>query len=284
MLAVLSTDADPAIAERAQNVLLTQPATSFVAALGRADADPRLFTYCSENLPEKPGIADALAANVACPTAILARVARHLTSAGIQSLLDDLERFTSDPQLVAALPQSQAASAEQQDLLKELHKDEPPPLEDLEKAIAEVEPDPIKRQTLMQRLVHMNVVQRLTLALKGGKEERNLLIRDTNKLVQRCVLQSPRVTDTEVEAFAAMTNLPGEILRFISLTRKFMKSYGVAKNLIFNPKTPIDVSLHLLPRLNVTDLKILTTSKNVPDTLRGMAVKLFRQRKGGLPG
>jgi hypothetical protein len=276
-------DRDPAIAERAKNVLLTQPASSFVAALKRADADPRLFTYCGDNLPEKPGVADALAVNEACPTAIVARVARHLTSAGIQSLLDNLERLTSDPQLVAALPQSQAASPEQQELLKDLHKNDAPALDALEKAIAEVEPDPVKRQTLMQRLVHMNVVQRLTLALKGGKEERTLLIRDTNKLVQRCVLQSPRVTDSEVEAFAAMSNLPGEILRFISLTRKFMKNYAVAKNLVFNSKTPIDVSLHLLPRLNATDLKILTTSKNVPDTLRGMAVKLFRQRKVGMP-
>jgi hypothetical protein len=283
LLAVLSTDADPAIAERAQNVLLTQPATSFVAALKRADADPRLFTYCSENLPEKPGVADALAVNAACPTAILARVAPHLTSAGIQSLLDNLERLTSDPQLVAALPQSQATSAEQQELLKELHRDEPPPLQALEEAVAEVEPDPVKRQTLMQRLTRMNVVDRLTLALKGGKEERNLLIRDTNKLVQRSVLQSPRLTDSEVEAFAAMTNLPAEILRSLSMLRQFKKNYSVAKNLVFNPKTPIDVTLHLLPRLNSTDLKVLTTSKNVPETLRGMAVKLFRQRKVGLP-
>jgi hypothetical protein len=282
-MAILSADPDPAIAERAQNVLLTQPVASFIAALGRADADPHLFTYCGEKLAEKPGVADALAVNAACPTAIVARVARHLTSAGIQALLDNLERLAADPYLVVALSQSQAASAEQQELLRDLHKNDAPPLEALEKAVAEVEPDPEKRQTLMQRLTHMNVVQRLTLALKGGKEERMLLIRDTNKLVQRSVLQSSRLTDGEVEAFAAMTNLSAEILRSISLLRAFMKNYSVAKNLVFNPKTPIDVSLHLLPRMNATDLKILTASKNVPDTLRGMAMKLFRQRKAGLP-
>ena len=47
----------------------------------------------------------------------------------------------------------------------------------------------------MQRVTHMNVVERLTLALKGGRTERALLIRDSNKLVQRCVLQSPRLTE-----------------------------------------------------------------------------------------
>ena len=106
----------------------------------------------------------------------------------------------------------------------------------------------------MQRVAHMNVVQRLTLALKGGRSERMLLIRDPNKLIQRCVLQSPRLTDTEVEAFASMSSLPGETLRAISLTRLFMKNYSVVRNLTNNPKTPLDVSLHLFPRLTSTDL------------------------------
>ena len=101
----------------------------------------------------------------------------------------------------------------------------------------------------MQRVAQMNVVQRLTLALKGGRTERSLLIRDSNKLVQKCVLQSPRLTTTEVEGFACMTNLPAEILRTIGLTRVFMKNYAVVRNLINNPKTPLDMSLHLLPGL-----------------------------------
>jgi hypothetical protein len=157
-------------------------------------------------------------------------------------------------------------------------------MNEIEEAAAEIEPDPVKRETLMQRVAHMNVVQRLTLALKGGRTERMLLIRDPNRLVQRCVLQSPRLTDTEVEAFAAMTNLPGETLRVIALTRIFMKNYSVVRNLVSNPKTPLDVSLHLFPRLTSTDLVKLTANKNVPETLRSSAIKLHRKRKLGLPG
>ncbi|HXJ18444.1 MAG TPA: hypothetical protein VNM68_14765 [Candidatus Polarisedimenticolia bacterium] len=157
-------------------------------------------------------------------------------------------------------------------------------MNEIEEAAAEIEPDPVKRESLVQRVAHMNVVQRLTLALKGGRSERMLLIRDPNKLVQRCVLQSPRLTDTEVETFAAMTNLTGEILRTISLTRVFMKNYSIVKNLVNNPKTPLDVSLHLFPRLTATDLAKLTSNKNIPDTLRSAALKLHRKRKMGLPG
>jgi hypothetical protein len=283
LLAVLAADGDAAISERAQNALLTQPLESFLAAATRADADVRLFTYCTENLAEKPGIADALAKSAVCPTSHVARLANHLTSAGVQSLLDNLERLISDPKLVIAVANCPGANSEQRDLLAHMEKGAIASAE-IAEAAAEAEPDPVKRETLMQKVTHMNVVQRLTLALKGGKPERMLLIKDPNKLVQRCVLQSPRLTDSEVEAFASMTNLTGEILRAIALTRTFMKNYAIVRNLINNPKTPLDVSLHLFPRLTASDLVKLTANKNVPETLRASALKLHRKRKMGMPG
>jgi hypothetical protein len=283
MLAVLATDHDPAISERAQNTLVTQPVETLLAACNQPEADPRLFAYCADNLGNKPGIADALAKNPACPTACVARVAPHLTEHGIQALLDNMERFVSDPQLVIAVARTSSGSKEQRDLLAELQKGAVAQHQ-MQEAAAEAEPDPVKRETLMQRVAHMTVVQRLTLALKGGRTERMLLIRDPNKLVQRCVLQSPRLTETEVEAFASMSNLSTEILRTISLNRAFMKNYAVVKNLTNNPKTPLDVSLHLMPRLTATDLVKLTANKNIPETLRSAAVKLNRKRKSGGAG
>jgi hypothetical protein len=278
LLAVLAADADDAIAERARSVLVTLPQESFLTALGRPDADAHLFRYCADQIGDKPGVADALAKNEACLAVLVTRVARHLTAPGIQALLDNMERLSSDEHLATALVQSQGATAEQQALLAEIHKNEPIPAKDLEDAAKEAEPDPVKRETLLKQVAHMNVVQRLMLALKGNREARMILIKDPNKLVQRCVLQSPRLTDMEVEAFAKMTNLSEEVFRVISLTRKFIKSYVIMKNLVNNPKTPLDISLHLIPRLNANDLKLLTTNKNIPDTLRSIAVKMQRQR------
>lgn len=278
MLAVLAADPDKSIAERAQNVLLSLPIGSYQTALAHADSDPRFFAFCAQYMGDKPGVADSLAKNLACPAALVARVARHLTSDGIQVLLDNVDRLISDPALLPALAQSQGATAAQQTLLSEIHAKHEFAEKDLEEVAALVEPDPVKRETLTKKIMRMNVVERLTLALKGDREARMLLIRDPNKLVQKCVLQSPRLSDTEVESFAAMGNISEEALRTISLTRKFMKSYTIAKNLVCNPKTPIDISLHLLPRLTATDLKLLTTNKNIPDTLRSMALKLHRQR------
>ena len=276
---MLAADADEAIAQRAQSVLLTQSHDSFLLALARPDADPRLFTYCVDNLGAKPGIADSLAKNASCPTAAVTQVARFLTAAGVQALLDNLERLTSDMHLVEALSQSQAVSLEQQELIRELQRGDATSGKEIEEAAAEIEPDPVKRETLMQKLTRLNVVERIILALKGGREERMLLIRDRNKMVQRSVLQSPRLTDSEVESFAAMANVTSDVLRIISLNRVFMKSYAIIRNLVKNPKTPLDISLHILPRLTATDLKILTTNKNIPETLRNTAIKLHRSRK-----
>jgi hypothetical protein len=278
-LAILAADPESSVSERAQNALFSQPPEALLAALARADADPRLFDYCAENFGDEPGIADALAKNPACPTESVSRVALQLTAAGIQSLLDNLERFCSDADLVWAVAQNGNANPEQRSLLDEMQKGELSAAE-IEEAVAD-EPDPRRRETLTQRIAKMNVVQRLTLALKGGREERTFLIRDPNKLIQRSVLQSPRLTDSEVELFSAQTNLSVEVLRAISMSRTFMKSTAITRNLTFNPKTPLDVSLHLLPRLNASDLAKLTLNKNVPETLRSTAVKLHRKRKMG---
>ena len=286
LLAVLAKESDSALAERAQSALLVQPLQSFVAAAERADADLHLFLYCAASLGDKPGIADALARNVACPIDQVTPLARHLTAVGIQSLLDNIERFVSDSDLVAAVCASaHGATAEQKEWLAELQKTVAGMnTKEFEDAAASLEPDGVKRQSLLQKVSQMNVVQRITLALKGGRTERMLLIHDTNKLVQKCVLQSPRLTDAEVESFSCMTNMSAEILRSISMSRVFMKNYIIVKNLTSNPKTPLDVSLHLFPRLNAPDLVKLAANKNVPETLRSSAQKLHRKRKVSSPG
>lgn len=281
-LAIAAADAETSVAERAQNALFAASTESLIAALSRPDADGRLFDYCAAYCAEKPGVADAFAKNTACPPQKTVRVAAHLTSVGIQALIDDMERFCSDAHLVAVVVRSTAATPEQRATLDEMQKGA---WSDAELAeVADGEADPGRRETLTQKMAKMTVVQRLTTALKGGREERMFLIRDPNKLVQRCVLQSPRLTDTEVESFASQTNLSAEVLRTISLKRNFMKSYAVMKNLTFNPKTPIDISLGLMKRLNGPDLMKLTTNKNVPEVLRSSAQKLHRKRKMGGSG
>jgi hypothetical protein len=256
ILAVLAGDADEMVSERAQQAILSQPVESFVEALKR----------------EK-----AMVQNKHCTAEFLIPVARHLSSFGITTLMEELERVSESPALAAALEHSSSITADQKHQLHEL-LGSAMDAATLAEAAAEAEPDVVKRQTLIERLAKMNVSERVQFAIKGGSEARRTLIRDSNKVVQRAVLQSPRLTDQEVEAFASMTSLTDEILRLIAGNRKFRKNYTVVRNLLNNPKTPLDVSLHMLPMVNVMDLKKLTTNKNIPETLRTTAGKLQRTR------
>lgn len=138
---------------------------------------------------------------------------------------------------------------------------------------AAAEEAPADEQTVMQRLASMTIAQRMTRAIKGTREERAILIRDPNKIVSVAVLSSPKVSDTEVESFARMANVSEEILRIIGTTRAWMKNYSVVSALTRNPKTPVALSMNLLPRLNDRDLRQLSTDRNVPDVLRLTARK-----------
>jgi hypothetical protein len=277
LLAILARDKDETLAHRAQNALLSVPPEAFVAAAEREDAAAELLEYCTGERGQKPGIADALAKNRNCPPALLSRVAKYFSAATVQALLDNIERLSETPELAAALTESPMISPQQRSSLEELLKSDGDEAV-LREALKDIDPDERKRETLLQRLAKMRVIDRIKMALTGSQTERLYLIRDPNKLVQRAVLQSPRLGEREVEGFASMANLSDEILRLIAGNRQFMKSYLIAKNLLNNPKTPLDVSLHLLPRLNPNDLKFLTMNKNVPETLRTTAMKLMRQR------
>ncbi len=279
ILAILAVDSDETIAERAKEAILALPIEYFLEALQRQQALEPLFDFAARNLAVKPAVCNALIDNKACDGDHLAPAARHFSTSNVQTLMDDLDRVSASPALAVALVNTTSVTTEQKHLLHELlseaHIDEAV----LAEAVAEAEPDAARRQTLLQRLAKMTVAQRVQFAIKGGSEARRTLIRDSNKVVQRAVLQSPRLTDQEVEAFAAMTSLTDEILRLIANNRNFRKNYTVVRNLLNNPKTPLDVTLHILPMINQIDLKRLCTNKNVPETLRTTAVKLQRQRQ-----
>jgi hypothetical protein len=279
ILSVLATDTDEVVAERAKEAILSLPIEYFLNAIQRQQALEPLFDFAAKNLAAKPGVCGALIDNKGCDGNHLAPAARHFSTSHVQALMDDLERVSASPALTVALANTSSVTADQKHLLHELLSDAHIDEAALAEAVSEAEPDPSKRQTLLQRLANMNVAQRVQFAIKGGSEARRTLIRDTNKVVQRAVLQSPRLTDQEVEQFASMSTLTDEILRLIANNRVFRKNYTVVKNLLNNAKTPLDVSLHMLPLLNAIDLKRLTTNKNIPETLRSTAQKLHRQRQ-----
>jgi len=124
-------------------------------------------------------------------------------------------------------------------------------------------------------LSSLPIVERMKLAMKGSREQRAQLIRDSNRMVATAVLSSPKLTDAEVEAFTKMGNVSEDVLRIIGMNRGWLKNYGVMLGLVKNPKTPPAISMQLLNRLNERDVKMLAVDRNIPEALRMVARKLM---------
>jgi hypothetical protein len=130
-----------------------------------------------------------------------------------------------------------------------------------------------KQASFQERLSTMTVPEKMKCAMKGTREMRAILIRDPNRLVASAVLSCPKVNPAEVEAFAKMGNVSEDILRTIANTRAWTKAYGVVLSLVKNSKTPVALSMTLLQRLTESDVKKISTDRNVPEALRLAARK-----------
>jgi hypothetical protein len=135
-----------------------------------------------------------------------------------------------------------------------------------------------KRDSTLQKIAKLDVKGRIALAVRGGKEERSILIRDGTKLVALAVLDSPKITDGEVEGFALQKNVLEAVLRQIPLKRRFAKNYAIMRNLVYNPRTPLDLSLGLMKNLLIHDLKNLSGNKEVSETIRKLALRMYKQK------
>ena len=135
-----------------------------------------------------------------------------------------------------------------------------------------------RRDSVLQKIAKLDIRGRITLAMRGSKEDRSILIRDSTKLVAIAVLESPKVSDGEVEKFALQKNVLEAVLRAIPLKRRFAKNYNIMRNLVQNPRTPLDLSLGLMKTLLIHDLKNLSGNKEVSDTIRKLALRMFKQK------
>ena len=145
-------------------------------------------------------------------------------------------------------------------------------------AVAKPAHDPTKRVNTVQKINALDVKGRIQLALKGNKEERSILVRDGTKVVALAVLEAPKLSDGEVEKFASQKNVLEAVLRQIPLKRRFMKNYIVVRNLVANPRTPLDLGLGLMKNLLTQDLKNLSANKEVSETIRKLAMKMYKQK------
>ena len=137
-----------------------------------------------------------------------------------------------------------------------------------------------ERISLVRRIMFMSVKDRVKFALKGDREARGILIRDSNKVVATAVIHNPRITDKEIENISAMRTVAEEVLRLIGMNRAWARSYTIIHNLARNPRTPMATAVAILPRIQQKDLKVISENRNVAEGVRRQAYRLVQTRAG----
>ena len=146
--------------------------------------------------------------------------------------------------------------------------------------LSELPEDPGPADPEHKTLSTLPVLDRMKLAMKGTREQRATLIRDSNKLVSAAVLSSPKVNEAEIEAFTKMGNVSEDVMRIIGQNRAWTKNYGVILGLCKHPKTPPAIAMSFVQRLSEKDLKMISTDRNAKDGMRLLARKMLTKGRG----
>ena len=150
--------------------------------------------------------------------------------------------------------------------------------EDLVAESDESPPQPAElEKALWSRIRSMTVSQKVKLALTGNKEVRGILLRDSNRMIPRLVLQNPRITEEEVLMLARDRNSDEEVLRQIAEAREWTRVYGVRAALVENARTPLAKAVSLLQTLDERELTRLAKSKHVPNAIAVQSRRLLFQ-------
>ncbi len=136
-----------------------------------------------------------------------------------------------------------------------------------------------KKESLLVKIQRLPVPQRRLLALRGGREIRSILIKDTNKDVVMSVIENPKITESEIEMIARQRTIPEEALRMIANNREWMKNYSIVQALVTNPKTPPGIAVGLVSNLKTKDLELIEKNRNVSEAVRAAAKRVLQIRK-----
>ncbi len=220
-----------------------------------------------------PEVVMALLRHPQTPGSPMARLAERATGPVLETLLGALERLGRWLAALEALLRNPAVPEVKHATVHRYLE-----------AARRREAEGARKKNLLLMLKELPVGQRLTLAKKGNKDVRMILIRDSNEMVALEVIGSPRITDAEVLAIAMMRDVSDKILRYIATNRKYRQNRQMVMALLQNPKTPVGVSLGLgISGLTDRELGDLAKNRNIPGAVSRAAHQVLERRKGTAP-
>ncbi|MBO6939598.1 MAG: hypothetical protein JJ863_31795 [Deltaproteobacteria bacterium] len=138
-----------------------------------------------------------------------------------------------------------------------------------------------KSKPLSFRIKQMSLSEKIRMAVVGDAAARSILIRDPNRMVSHAAISSPSMSEPEAAAIAHSKEVSEDILRYIGNRKEWLRSYEVKRALVFNPKTPVGISMRFLGHLRNNDLKLLSKSRGVPNPLKTAARQRLEKKTRG---
>ena len=282
LLTVLDGNLDPDVIKAIVAIHKNNEALLLMVALNRNTDDETLASLAAsgpenvanviaENqirLMKNPSLLESLKTNPCVGKSVVERIGVFLISVG----------------KLAPKPEAVPAGAEIQPLMIKIAEEAAPIDQESLAVDAELRKEKetvtdAEKENFYKRVHHLNVAERIKLALLGNKEARDILLKDSNKLVSSTVLKNPRITEEEIVKIVYSRNIADDILRQVANNKEWLKKYSIKLGMINNPKTPLPIAMRLLNQLNEKDVQRLAKSKNVSSALSAAAKKIVLQKE-----
>ena len=279
---VLDTELPPLALGIMTPLLAPRPELLEKVVLNRATPDDAIASVAkdvSERLAEiiisnqerclrSKGIVDSIRHNGALPRASLDRLFDFLVRSGV--IYEEMPEFS---QAIVRLSPSEmdqmAGHVGLPDQVSGLVGEEVDQVEQMEAP---------EREPMLKLISQLTAAQKVALAIRGNREARNILIRDSNRVVATAAIRNPRITDTEVLAAAQNRTMCDEVIRIISMSREMTRPYQIKLALVQNPKTPLPTAMRFLSLLRAADVRNVAKSKGIPQALATQAKRLASKK------
>ncbi len=241
----------------------------------------------------------SLIRNIATPENVLIEIAKTDKKEIAEALSENEMKLLAFPKVLETLSQNSTLSKEKRFLLlekikriktedeelkkefkkEEIQKSEESEEERIEVKIEDYTEDTEEKKLSLMEIRSLPVGERIKFALFGPREVRRVLLTDPSRVVREAAIESPKISDQEVEAIAKQKNMYEDVIQKITKKKDWVTKYPILLGLIKNPKTPLAFSLKNIVRLHPKDLKDILKSREVPEPLRKRAKALLIEKK-----
>jgi hypothetical protein len=147
-----------------------------------------------------------------------------------------------------------------------------------EAIVAALRPQQTEREgTTWDRVRALTRNEKLLLAPKAERSERQLLAQENDPQVLYALLRNPRITSEEVSRIAKSPYLSAQAADLIAKTPQWT-SLDVRLALVHNPRTPTPLALKILPTLPEREIRQIAKATAVSQPLKQAALRIVVNR------